>query len=482
MRKFNKIFVTLMVCVMALSGCGSGGSGEEGKELKAAAELAKSSAEFLTFVSDDPRMDAFLNDYFQRHLRYNEESVGDMKLGDIASVFFEREFDSKSLMWFDSTQKTLGDNRQDIIRLWLESLVTIDKYGYVWCTYDSPDPLKQATAFDHSINMGWPFPTYWHNGGTLSTGFEFNTGPMTEQNLTPEGLSVSAGGAAVSNDDIRFSGGFMHVDYAGPDALVIESPDVIVDVFHSPYLQVDLDIKDNDNFGVNSSVEDIVLYWQRPGDTGWDPSRSMSAVEWNPTPVTFPANFSRRLHFPVYLNPLWGRTEGNKISKIKLEIVKKASAAEMDIKASVNYIRFQYDTRHSVNNALLGIAAQEYYKNTGDKTFLENILPRVRAANLFFTKNMGGESGLVDHEPFFVGHDGVAKPGSGIGNGYWDITGFPAKDFYTNLYFFKSLNALIYLEEMAEAAGITQTHPSIILGDTAQTSYTKAYTVSQLKS
>lgn len=46
--------------------------------------------------------------------------------------------------------------------------------------------------------------------------------------------------------------------------------------------------------------------------------------------------------------------------------------------------------------------------------------------------------------------------GHGIGDGYWDCPSYPVVSLYCNLYYFKALKGMEYLEKMVAASGIEE--------------------------
>ena len=130
----------------------------------------------------------------------------------------------------------------------------------------------------------------------------------------------------------------------------------------------------------------------------------------------------------------------------------------------VDFLRSDYDTRCVQNNSIFLSAAAEYYRYTGDDDFLESILVRCRRIFQFYLTYCGGESGLI-HQDNFVGHDGIPISGHGISSGYFDLLSLPSVDFYFNVYFYKAIRSMEYLERMAEAAGIEVGEASVVTPD-----------------
>lgn len=65
--------------------------------------------DFVVFDSSDKGLNDFLNDFLKRHLRYDDNRIGKLSVGN--AVMFDKEWESQSLMWFDTTSKTVPDAR-----------------------------------------------------------------------------------------------------------------------------------------------------------------------------------------------------------------------------------------------------------------------------------------------------------------------------------------------------------------------------------
>lgn len=404
--------------------------------------------DFLTFKSSDDGLDNFTNDYFKRHLRYDENRIGTLSLGN--SVLFNKEWEALSLMWFDSTGNTVPDDRYDMVKMWLEEL-PVDKFGYVWSALESVVPATDGPLTYFS--QGWPFPDYAQSQAN-SVGYEFN-GRDSERWSASEGADES-----VAN-------GLYSISYKGSDPLEIYSDfrrTQGIDTFHAPFLEIDLRMTDKKSFGNTSDVEDIYVYFKTTDESEWSEDKKVSLKDFSTLPVEeIPAVFNKHIFFPMYLHPKW---KDHRVTDIKIVICPK-SGQSMDIQANLNFVRLNYDTRHVNNIALLITASKTYYEFTGDKTFLEENISRLRSAMMFYLETLGGRSGLID-QSCMVGHDGLVGVGHGMGNGYWDILALPAKDLYANTFFYKALRDLSWLEEMVECEGIQIEKPSVVNAGTGQ--------------
>lgn len=404
---------------------------------------AKESENFIKFVSTQGDFDNFINDYLHRHLRYDDYRIGPLALGD--SVMFNKEWESLALMWFDSTTSSgeITDDRYQKINNWISN-VTIDKFGYVWAITGGglDDTTSAAGQF---FQQGWPFPAYNTNANG-GRGYEFNR--------NEQGWTTNANSATVD-------GGLWQTSFSGKGELVFTSPDTInLNTLKSPFLELDIRLADQNAFGKNSSIEDIVVRWRTAADDeagveGYPNEVSQSEFATIPA-ENIGASFVQHLYFPMYLHENWGWDTDNNITSVQIAVVPKEGET-MNIKADINYVRFNYDTRQSNNAVLLLTAAKNYQEFTGDLETLEQNLPRYRQAIQFMLGTLGGKENKLIDVSYFAGHDGVVldergRPtnGHGIGNGYWDLLGFPGVDFYSNVYYYKALKAMAYLESVAE--------------------------------
>ncbi len=457
--------IVSLLCAATLGACAFlGACAPEGPEKQESVlndydfdQNIKEEADFIHFSSTQADFDDFINDYLHRHLRYDEERIGALALGD--SVMFNKEWESLALMWFDSTASSgkITDDRHEKIKNWISN-VNIDKFGYVWAiTGGGLDGTTSAAgAF---FQQGWPFPAYNtnNNGGK---GYEFN---RNEQGWT------------TNADTAKVDGGLWQTTYQGTGELTFTSPEsMILTTLKSPFLELDVRISDKSAFGKESSVSDIIVRWRTKeddaaGTEGYPHSVKQSEFATIPA-ENIGASFAQHLYFPMYLHENWGWDNDNDITGVQIAIVPKEGES-MNISADVNYVRFNYDTRQSNNAVLLLTAAKNYQEFTGDLDTLEQNLTRYRQAMQFMLGALGGKENKLIDVSYFAGHDGVvldergrATNGHGIGNGYWDLLGFPGVDFYSNVYYYKALKAMAYLESIAEQNGIDVGEATVYTG------------------
>ena len=441
-----------------LCGCGGGGNTpgyEYGRE--------QGSSNMLLFSSSDEGLDDFLNDYLHRHLRYDNLRIGDGALG--SSVMFNKEWEAMSLMYFDS-ETSVPDDRYAMIEDWTSN-VPVDKYGYTWSNKESLQPeIGAPTTY---FGQGWPFPDYALVEGD-SQGWEWNDDGMAENwtvKVNDRDTVPSVGGGLISVSNSRMKS----VSFtSGDDTHIVPK--------YSPFLEVDIRMSDNDSIGAESNFTDILVEWQnkKTGDV-W---HKVKYSEFATIPDPISAKFNKCLYFPMYQNEAWGRSDDSDdaITRIRITpVIREGASINADVK--FNYVRGQFDTRQTNNNALLLRAAKMYYEFTGDKEYLQENLPRFRKAAEFLIDVCNGKSGLITMENFFVGHEGATNDDytGSIGNGYWDIISCAPDGFYTNIYYYKAIESMLYLEKMAKEAGIVAEMPTVKTGDfSSGTEGTATYT------
>jgi len=114
---------------------------------------------------------------------------------------------------------------------------------------------------------------------------------------------------------------------------------------------------------------------------------------------------------------------------------------------------------------LLLNAGKYHYEFTGDKKVLAENINRYRKTTQFLLTHLSGYSGLID-TGYFPGHEGTEQGvGTSIGNGYWDILSTPRTSLYSNIYFYKAVQAMAYLEKAAEDLALDVEKPTVLSPD-----------------
>ena len=440
-------FVVGMVMCLSLAACGDKGGGDS-DYTEIDYNYTKESETMLKFSSSDADLDHFLNDYLHRHLRYDNYRIGDLSLG--SSVMFNKEWEAMSLFFFDSTSNAVPDDRVLMMENYLYN-IPVDKFGYTWQAFDNVEPTNSKPGV--LFGQGWPFPAYNKSAGN-STGWEWNSDNKAD------GWTASVDGAEKTP---AVSGGVIAVDMTKAKTIEFVSPATTIKAFHSPFLELDIRMNDALGFATNYNFDDIYVYWQTSGDTDFSESKMVKQSDFATLGGVVTSNYMKHLYFPMYMHPAWGRVNGkngNTVTKIKI-VVRAKQDAELTGSIKMNYVRGNYDTRHTNNGELLLRAGKLHYEFTGKADVLADNLARYRKAILFLLEHCNGKSGLIDQK-YFVGHEGTKQGlGTSIGQGYWDILSTPDVSLYNNIYFYKALESMIYLEKMAAAEGIEQTMPTV---------------------
>ena len=456
MKRFKKaLAIGCALALLSTAACasqGNGGTSFNSDDYNYEREQGTST--MLKFSSTDEGLDNFLNDYLHRHLRYDDLRIGSLSLG--ASVMFNKEWEAMSLMYFDS-ETSVSDDRYAMIEDWTSN-VPVDKYGYVWSNKEElqPNYFSPTTYF----GQGWPFPDY-----TLSPDSQ---GWNWDDQDNADGWTVKLNGNEVSPD---VTSGLISVENSRIETVEFTSDPqgTYMKPKHAPFLEIDIRLNDYDNIGATSGFDDIIVEWKNARSDAWH----QVTYKKDATYVTdIGATFSKKFYLPMYLNPDWGRSNDSADAITQLRItVRTKDGVKVNGGVKMNYVHGQFDTRQTNNNALLLRAAKMYYEFTGDNEYLAKNLARFRKAAEFLIGVCGGEDGLISMKDFFVGHEGgtnsdfnlEGEPNS-IGNGYWDIVSCAPDGFYTNIYYYKAIEAMRDLEAMAAAAGITAEMPSVANG------------------
>ena len=442
----SKRLIALGAAACMLFACGCGNKGETTAKEDYVYKRESGSSTMLKFSSSDEGLDSFLNDYLHRHLRYDDMRIGSLSLGN--SVMFNKEWEAMSLMYFDS-ETSVPDDRYAMIKDWTTS-VPVDRFGYVWSNKESLQPnLGQPTTY---FGQGWPFPDYALSGGE-SMGWEWNDNDMAEDwtvRLNDKDATAAVTSGLISVESSRIG----TVEFTSPGTTYIVPK-------HSPFLEIDIRMNDFKNIGSVSGYDDIYVSWQKYGSDEW---YTVSYKDFATYPTNIGATFNKVIYMPMYLDENWGTSDESRDAITRIRITVKAKEG-VNVQGAVrmNYVRGQYDTRQTNNNALLLRAAKTYYEYTGDNDYLRENLVRFRKAAEFLIDVCGGRNGLISMRDFFVGHEGAKNTdvGTSIGNGYWDIISCDPQGLYTNIYYYKAMESMLYLERMAEAAGIEAEMPSV---------------------
>ena len=394
------------------------------------------------FESSDGALDNFLNDYMERHIGYNDNRVITNTLG--TGTTYAKYWEEKSLSWFD--HDIIGKDIEESIKTQLE-VTPQDDYGMIFNANNNfLDSMWSGVAGGNPFC--WPFPLYNKSQGN-SIGWEFN-------NSANEDWYVQSG------EEISYNG-FLNVTFAGDkdEALILKTKDLPLlydktySTEHCPIIELDMRLNNLHLFGMDSNVEDVYIIWktENGGNTWYEVPLSTWAVT-NPQQTAYTAT---RTWLPMYLNENWN---GQNLTAVGIKVQPKDGKA-LDVEFRLNNFQLNYDTRQSFPTSQYIMAFAEYASTSRDLEFLQNNLAKLRQAIMWELECLKGKQGMLDIS-YLQGHDGIPnKVGHGISDCYYDITPSPAINFWSNVNFYGALKAVIGVEKMAAAYGITDTTANI---------------------
>lgn len=412
----------------------------------------KTSAELLTFESSDKELDFFLNDYFKRHVGYVDENGEDWKVTSVkagvnARDFFYQEWNSLSYYYFNSFDG-LETDRLSGIRSRLAS-IPVDNYGNVWASDDNTREALQDLTNSQIQSLGWPFPatTAEYTGGR-ATSWDFNGNDSSEwtSNVGAE-VEIGSGLFAGTTEEELSS-----VEFVSP---LLNGKNGMFPIYtqYSPILELDLRMYTQDY----RNIEDIYIWYKNDAKEGWTEEKRVSVGAEGFLDYAFTSVYEHILYMPMYAQEGWSSDDDKRIAQIKVE-VKAKDGTTLTGKFGLNYVHSSFDTRHTNNNTLFISSLRLDYGYTGDVEFLKENIVKARKAMNFFMQMYDEERHLND-QSYLYGHDGdkarpidalYKKVKNSLTNGYWDIMFMPAYDFQSNMYFYKALKDMAYLEKVAE--------------------------------
>jgi len=302
----------------------------------------------------------------------------------------------------------------------------IDSDGYV--------STQQHEGLAHST--GWPFPLPSQSGGFgyyftvsgLPYGKEFGVFPLA--NL--DGWDVRD---AVTEDFGNSSG--WRLNLTAPNAS-ITSPPMAVDAFVSPFIRVKWDAT-----GLPEGSRPTIQ-WTTLEEPEFSPARQMDF------PAPSVASMGAVQDFDIPIHRLTG-AKGT-LTRVRVNFGNPTAGR-------VTMLRMfsAVDSRHTINNVNIIIAAADYYDWTGDRAWLVSQLPKLRRAAEFMVNEFAVREAKLLKTPW-VGHDGrsgleikpdgtkVIHVGRGIGQNYWDLLPFGGEDALATVYLYHALVRLAQIE------------------------------------
>lgn len=460
-KKFNKNIFTAGLLALACTfnvGCGNknGDSSSESQAGKPQQQIKyeynKDSAELLHFNSSDESLNFFLNDYLKRHSGVIENGV-DQKVNSVtagvnAVQFFWQEWNTMSYFWHNSRDGYDTDRIEGIRKI--HSNIPVDDYGYVWQESDEVRP-NFSTTISGEHRMGWPFPTSANVDGSKS--WDFN-GSSLEKDWSG---SYTVGDETYADSKLGLSNGLLQTDVEGVEKIEFLSPERdSTCAYYSPLLELDVRIftEDADN------IDDIIVHYttNRSGGEWYNVSVNEKAfITYDYTP-----SYEHLIFLPMYAEEAWKSDKecDTYIRQIKIEI-KAKEGTTLSGRFGFNYVRSSFDTRHSNNNSIFISSLRNDFDFTGDVDYLKENITKARKAINFFMQ-MYDEERCLNDQAYFVGHDSdktsldaSQRTAMTLANGYWDVSFMTRYDFESNVYFYKALVDLAYLENVLAQKGIT---------------------------
>ncbi len=450
-KTLKKLAPVLFASLLTLTGCGSGGT---------VLKTGKFSDETLYFKSSDESLDVFLNDYFKRHSGYIDENGMDQKVNSVtagvsAVDFFWQEWNSMSYYWFNSYDGFKTDRIKGIRKIL--SNIPVDDYGYVWQETDAVlDNMSHPDKGEH--RMGWPFPNAAHTDG-LAVSWDFNGDAESAWS------SRYRVGDTYHDNAAEVKNGLYTTDVVGVSSVDFTSNryDETVSYF-APLLQLDLRMYTADC----ENIEDVLVHYTA-SDTGKDVWHTVSVKEKAFISYEFTPSYEHLIFLPMYAEEGWKSNYdfssdgeeyyGNYIKQIRIEI-KAKEGTEISGNFALNSVRPAFDTRHSNNNSIFISSLRNDYDYTGDMEYLKENITKARKAMNFYmqmydeTRHLNDQSYLVGHEGDKTSKSEVLRTATSLANGYWDISFMPKFDFQSNMYFYKALVDMEYLEKVLAAQDV----------------------------
>lgn len=406
------------------------------------------------FFSSDPDYDAFVNEYFQRHLSVDERGIylggGPVLLA--VDHLWVIENDMYLFPWIDRGAMGLerqGGRPDDHILNTLLHL-PVDKFGYAWGGRLRTEPNN---AVHHWIPMfGWPWPKHERNFTVeRPVGWNFNDVADGQRSLW-------------TTRDIELEPGYPDHCLVGritgprPELL---SPPFEVDVYQAPIIELDIRYDAPQPQAADRLVDGLRLAWTSTDSPEFSAECEVRSRYSDLPPQDYPEHYTSLagpgstrypLYFPMCQHPQWGRA-GRRITRLKL--IPTTTAPE-GTRISLNYLRLTYDTRLSTSNTTLINAAWRAFAWSGDDEFLTAMLPKLRRAMTFLNVHLRGKQDGLLNQGWFVGRDAVENDTAGhsVPCSYWDLMPGGRHDLDACVGYYQALRSMARLERAAQARGI----------------------------
>lgn len=405
------------------------------------------------FYTSDPEYDSFVNEWFIRHFSVDRQrALHDYGSGVVLGAtdhLWCVEWDAWYLSWID--RGAMGTERQggnDVDWQYYYLLNTpVNKYGQMWGAIFSPEPKDRTQHWKPLI--GWPWPKFDRDYTTpIPHGWNFND---LGDGMRDRWLAM----------DIKLSPGY--VDHSlegtitGPRPELI-SPKFDADVFQVPLIELDIEYRWPESMSHVRPL-DIVgglkIYWKTNDSPRWTEDKSVTVDFADLPPAQFPREYvpfatPMSARFPLYFlmcnHPKWGR-EGRRITRLK--IVPTGPGME-GVTVSLNYVRASYDVRLYTTNGIVINSAFRYFMWSGDREFLQAIMPRLRKCMIYMNEHLGGRKHGLIWSGWMVGKEGIGggEVGRSVYGSYWDLLPSGVYDIESSVHYYSALKAMAELERV----------------------------------
>lgn len=416
------------------------------------------------FLTSSPEYDAFVNEYFMRHLSVDDRGVylGGGPIPGVVDHMWEKEWDAWFLPWIDRGAMGLARQGNDATDVVLNTLahVPVDRFGYSYGAAFFPEPNDMLGGYKPTF--GWPWPKQNRNTTVdRPTGWEFNEPPEQADSALKgwHGKDVHLQRPFVSHR--------LEMTVTGPNPTLL-TPDFETDVAQAPVVEIDLEYRPGGGDDPGKLVNGLRIYWTTSDAPAWSEERSVGVEFCDLPPADYPEAFAQMaskasarypLYFPMFLHPLWGR-EGRRITGLKVLL---AGPEAQGASIAVNYVRATYFAGLATSNSTLILVSHRFFTWSNDAAFLAHQMPRLRRAMIFLNEHLRGrKQGLID-QSWFPGHEGLGgQVGRSMIGGYWDLLPYGRYDIESSLAYYNALVAMADLEQAAATRKIAIPDVSVI--------------------
>jgi len=298
----------------------------------------------------------------------------------------------------------------------------IDSDGYV--------SIHQHASIAHPL--GWPFP-FW-NQGSGGMGWHFSFKDTVGPPWRPNDLNTQEGWKLSGADDAGIDENGWNLKLTSPNA-VATAPAHAIYTFNAPFLQLRWKAT-----GLGSAQP--YIEWTTKDISSFGPDRRFYFEPVEGDTVTHAV-------IPIYKHPKWT----GEVERLRIGFGNASPEASVMIRALFT----QYDTRHDIDGQCYVRGCALYFEWTRDINFLRRNINRMRLALRYvMTEHQALERKYVYNT--WVGHDGRSGlafdkdgkksilSGHGIGDNYWDLIPFGAKDCYATILYYEALNCMARIE------------------------------------